>query len=126
MSKKSIRHEGFCPIERVLDVFGRKWKPAIVYALEAEEVLRFNELRRALPRISQRMLAQQLRELERDGIVSRKHFPEIPPRVEYSLTELGQRLTPIGQAIEAWGDKYMYQVERARTRYDRTRINSDQ
>ncbi|MEM1180779.1 MAG: helix-turn-helix domain-containing protein [Acidobacteriota bacterium] len=124
MPKKIIRHDGFCPIERVLDVFGGKWKPAVINALEEEGVLRFNELRRALPDVSQRMLTKQLRELERDGIVSRRHFPDIPPRVEYSLTELGESLRPIGRALDAWGAEKMPEVEEARLAYDRTRVES--
>ena len=119
MPKKQVRHDGLCPVERVIDVFGGKWKPAVIYALENEGTLRFNALRRLISGVSQRMLAQQLRELERDGIVSREHFAEIPPRVEYSLTKLGESLGPIGQAIDAWGDEHMTDVERARQRYDR-------
>ena len=121
MSKKTIRHDGPCPIERVLDVFGRKWKPAIVFCLESEGTLRFNELRRLIPKISQRMLAQQLRELERDGVVSRKQYLEIPPRVEYSLTELGRSFGHVGKALEAWGDAHMSEVEKARERYDESK-----
>ena len=123
MPKKELRHDGLCPVERVIDVFGGKWKPAVIYALEIEGTLRFNELRRLIPGVSQRMLTQQLRELERDGVVSRKHFPEIPPRVEYSLTKLGQSLDPVGQAIEAWGDAHMAEVERSRKQYDRKSAN---
>ncbi|MEM7309024.1 MAG: helix-turn-helix domain-containing protein [Planctomycetota bacterium] len=119
MSKKSIRHDGLCPIERVLDVFGGKWKPAIVYSLMTHGTLRFNELRKLSPGISQRMLTQQLRELERDGVVSREQFLEIPPRVEYTLTELGLSFGPLGEAIEAWGDAHMAAVEKERKKYDR-------
>ena len=118
MSKKAVRHEGLCPIERVLTVFAGKWKPAILFALESEGTLRFNELRRQIPGISQRMLTQQLRELERDGVVSREQFLEIPPRVEYELTSLGQSLSPVEAAIDAWGEAHMPRVEQARKQFD--------
>ncbi|MEM9596565.1 MAG: helix-turn-helix domain-containing protein [Acidobacteriota bacterium] len=124
MSKKAIRHDGPCPIERVLAVFAGKWKPAILFALENEGTLRFNELRRAVPGISQRMLTQQLRELERDGVVSREQFLEIPPRVEYRLTSLGRSLSPVEAAIDAWGEAHMQQVESARGRYDQQQKKS--
>ncbi|MEM9290254.1 MAG: helix-turn-helix domain-containing protein [Acidobacteriota bacterium] len=119
MSKKAVRHDGACPIERVLDVFAGKWKPAILFALENEGTLRFNELRRLTIGISQRMLTQQLRQLERDGVVKREQFLEIPPRVEYSLTDLGRSLSAVESAIDAWGDAHMDEVEEARIRYDR-------
>ena len=119
MAKSRIRHEGLCPIEHVIDVFCGKWKPAIIYALEIDGKLRFNALRRLIPGVSPRMLTHQLRQLERDGIVLREHFPEIPPRVEYSLTELGNTFAPIGQSLAAWRDEYMAQVESARARYDK-------
>ena len=124
MSKKAIRHDGPCPIERVLDVFAGKWKPAILYALETDGTLRFNQLKRQVPGVSQRMLTQQLRELERDGVVSREQFLEIPPRVEYSLTPLGRSLSQIEQAIDAWGEAHMPEVEQARERYDLQRKRS--
>lgn len=124
MAKKQVRHDGLCPVERVIAVFGGKWKPAVIYALETNGTLRFNELRRLIPGVSQRMLTQQLRELERDGIISREHFPEIPPRVEYSLTKLGETLQPVGQAIDDWGNKHMGNVQKARKRYDRKTDNA--
>ncbi|MEM8710687.1 MAG: helix-turn-helix domain-containing protein [Planctomycetota bacterium] len=119
MSKKAIRHDGLCPIERVLDVFAGKWKPAILYALESEGTLRFNQLRDRATGVSPRMLTQQLRELERDGVVKREQFLEMPPRVEYSLTELGRSLSSVEAAIDRWGDQHMGAVETARERYDR-------
>ncbi|MCH9649973.1 MAG: helix-turn-helix transcriptional regulator [Deltaproteobacteria bacterium] len=119
MTNQRIRHEGLCPIEHVIDVFCGKWKPAIIYALEIDGKLRFNALRRVIPGVSQRMLTQQLRQLERDGIVFREHFPEIPPRVEYSLTELGKTFAPIGESLAAWRDEYMTEVQKARAEYDK-------
>ncbi|MEM9404763.1 MAG: helix-turn-helix domain-containing protein [Acidobacteriota bacterium] len=99
-------------------VFAGKWKPAILFALESETTLRFNELKRRIPGVSQRMLTQQLRELERDGVVSREQFLEIPPRVEYTLTPLGRSLSPVEAAIDAWGEAHMRKVESAREQYD--------
>ncbi|MEM8996866.1 MAG: helix-turn-helix domain-containing protein [Acidobacteriota bacterium] len=124
MSKKAIRHGGPCPIERVLAVFAGKWKPAILFSLENGGTLRFNELRRQIPGISQRMLTQQLRELERDGVVAREQFLEIPPRVEYRLTPLGSTLSRVEEAIDRWGQAHMPQVEEAREHYDLQRERS--
>ncbi len=118
MSKRQA-YDGPCPIERVISVFGGKWKPAILFHLEQEGTLRFSELRRLIPEVSQRMLTQQLRDLERDGLVKREHFPEIPPRVEYSATEIAQSLAPVAQAIEKWGRENLEAVHKSRKRYDR-------
>ena len=92
-----------CPVITTLSVIGGKWKPAIIWALTNREVARFNNLRRALAPITQKMLTQQLRELEADGIVSRKIYAEVPPRVEYRLTPYGKTLTPIMQEMAKWG-----------------------
>jgi DNA-binding HxlR family transcriptional regulator len=116
---KLIPNDGPCPVERVLHVFGAKWKPSILFHLETEGTLRFNELRRQVYGITQRMLTNQLRELERDGLVEREHFPEIPPRVEYSLTQLGRTVGPVGQVIDQWGQKHMQKVYKARQQYDK-------
>nr|BBH88124.1 putative HTH-type transcriptional regulator YdeP [Thermosporothrix sp. COM3] len=98
-----------CSAEVTLDVIGGKWK-GIILALLAEQPRRFNELRRELPAITHRMLTLQLRELEADGIVHREIYQQIPPKVEYSLTEFGATLKPILLALQAWGDRYMDQV----------------
>ncbi len=94
-----------CPVEATLDVIGGKWKGVILFDL-LEEPKRFGELRRLLPSITQRMLTHQLRELESDGLVHREVFREVPPRVEYSLTEFGRSLEPILLLMRDWGDKY--------------------
>lgn len=91
-----------CPMEFTLDLIGGKWKGVILYRL-LDGTKRFGELRRLLCRISQRTLTQQLRELEQDGIVARRIFAEVPPRVEYSLTERGQTLAPVLSALMGWG-----------------------
>ena len=94
-----------CPIEVTLDVIGGKWKGMVLYRL-LQGAARFNELRRETPKITQRVLTLQLRELERDGVICRTVHPEVPPRVEYSLTEFGRTLTPILSMMETWGERY--------------------
>lgn len=93
-------------VEATMDVIGGKWKPLIIYYLMGG-TLRFNELRRAMPgNVTQRMLTKHLRELESAGIIHREVYPEVPPRVEYSLTELGRSLRPVLEALQAWGEHY--------------------
>jgi DNA-binding HxlR family transcriptional regulator len=94
-----------CPVEDTLRVIGGLWKVLVIYHL-LKGTRRFNELRRLLGNISHRTLTKQLRELERDGIVKRKVFPVIPPRVEYSLTSLGRRLEPVLLAMDGWGRSF--------------------
>ena len=93
---------GQCPIEATLEVIGGKWKVVILYWLK-ERTLRFGELKRKIPRVSERVLGEQLRELERAGIVRREVYPEVPPRVEYSMTDYGRTLRPIAELMAAWG-----------------------
>lgn len=107
-------------VERVMGVIAGKWKPAIIYALVTGGTLRFNELRRRIPRISQRMLTQQLRDLERHGLVDRVHYPEIPPRVEYSITRLGRGLHPIFRSVCNWAEKNFREVENSVARHRKT------
>ncbi len=99
-----------CPVEATADVLGGKWKAVILYYL-FRGPKRFNELRRLLPNVTQRMLTLQLRELELDGIVNREIFKQIPPRVEYSLTEFGVSLGPIIIQMREWGEVYMEQIQ---------------
>ncbi|RFA34329.1 ArsR family transcriptional regulator [Virgibacillus dokdonensis] len=94
-----------CPVEATLDVIGGKWKGVILYHL-LDGKKRFNELRRFIPGITQRMLSLQLSELEQDGVISRTVFPEVPPRVEYAMTEFGTTLEPIITQMKKWGDQY--------------------
>ncbi|WP_220197638.1 winged helix-turn-helix transcriptional regulator [Ktedonospora formicarum] len=98
-----------CPVEATLDVIGGKWKGIILYKL-LEGSQRFSDLRRQMPAITQRMLTLQLRELEADGIVHREIYKQIPPKVEYSLTEFGKTLEPILLAMLSWGDQYTTQI----------------
>jgi DNA-binding HxlR family transcriptional regulator len=118
MPKKAIDKNSPCPIGSVITVFGGKWKPAILFHLENNGTVRFGQLRKLIPDISQRMLTLQLRELERDGMVTRTQFPEIPPRVEYASTKLALSLTPIFKSIEAWGNKQLKSIHKARKHYD--------
>ena len=92
-----------CPVMRTLEVIGGKWKPIILHYL-AERPRRSGELTRLVPQASGKMLTQQLRELERDRIVRRKVYREVPPKVEYSLSTLGESLRPILLAMCAWGE----------------------
>jgi DNA-binding HxlR family transcriptional regulator len=98
------RKEQKCPAETTLDIIGGRWKVLILWQLFQGE-RRFSELFRALEGITQKMLTQQLRELEKDGIVHRQVYPQIPPKVEYSLTLLGKSLRPVVDAMCEWGLK---------------------
>lgn len=95
-----------CPVEAALDVIGGKWKPLILWAL-GDNVMRFSELQKALPGVNTKMLTKQLRELEEDNVISRKIYPEVPPRVEYAITDFGRTLIPILQALCTWGAAYL-------------------
>jgi len=95
----------FCPVDIPLKIIGGKWKMIILWHL-GDTTKRFNEIRKALPEITEKMLTQQLREMERDGVVHRKVYPEVPPKVEYKVTELGRNLEPVIDALCCWGKKY--------------------
>lgn len=95
-----------CPVEAALAVIGGKWKPIILWWLN-ERTCRFAELRRSIPGITEKMLTQQLRELEADGIVTRTVYPVVPPKVEYSLTPYGRSLDEALRAISLWGKAHM-------------------
>jgi DNA-binding HxlR family transcriptional regulator len=101
MSKEQIG----CPVEITLTLLGNKWKVLILREIFTG-TKRFGELSRGVPGISQKMLTQQLRQMEKDNLVHRKVYAEVPPRVEYSLTEIGRSLSPILDAMHKWGTKY--------------------
>ncbi len=109
-----------CPVEATLDVIGGKWKALILFWLR-DQVCRFGELRRRIPHISERMLTQQLRELEEDGIVHRKVYPIVPPKVEYSLTPYGRTLRPITDLMCNWGKKHLQMPSRHRRVFPKER-----
>lgn len=94
-----------CPVTTTLSVIGGKWKPIILYVV-GEETKRFSQIKKLIPIISQKMLTQQLRELEQDGIIHRHVYPVVPPKVEYTLTEYGRTLMPIMKAMAAWGQRH--------------------
>ncbi len=95
-----------CSVEATLSVIGGKWKPLILHELLHGE-RRFGELGRAIPCASQQMLTQQLRELEMHGIVHRQVYAQIPPKVEYSLTDYGRTLRPVLMAMQEWGERFL-------------------
>ena len=104
---------GCTAVTTTLAIIGGKWKILILYHLCAG-TQRFNELRRLLPDITQRMLTLQLRELEDDGIVHREVYPQVPPKVEYSLTAFGATLIPVIEVMDAWGKQYASECRRHR------------
>jgi DNA-binding HxlR family transcriptional regulator len=99
-----------CSVERALSLIDGKWKIVILYKL-LRGTLRFNELRRLIPAVTQRMLTHQLRELEADGLILRKVYAQVPPKVEYSLSARGRSLEPVLVALKSWGDTNLSSVE---------------
>ncbi|HEX4412266.1 MAG TPA: helix-turn-helix domain-containing protein [Lacipirellulaceae bacterium] len=106
-----------CPAEEAMEVFGGKWQVGIIHHLSVGP-LRFNELRSRLPRITQKMLTQQLCHLQRYGLIKREQFSEIPPRVEYSLMTLGKSMFPLLEQITQWSKKHMHGLREAAGVYD--------
>ena len=106
-----------CPAEAAMNVFGGKWRVGIIHHLR-ESPLRFNALRERMPGITQKMLTQQLRHLQRYGVLERKQLERIPPHVEYSLTPLGKKLLPLLAEITKWASKNMPALDAAALRYD--------
>lgn len=94
-----------CPVEAAMDVIGGKYKVLIVYEL-INGPRRYNEIQKAVPQATPRMLSKQLRELEADGVINRVLYPVVPPRTEYSLTDVGKTLVPIVEALCTWGEHY--------------------
>lgn len=98
-----------CGMGRALNIVGGRWKPAILYKLN-QATMRYGELKKSIEGISERMLVAQLRELEEDKVVERIVYPEVPPRVEYRLTELGKTMGPMLEAMSAWGEIHRQNV----------------
>ncbi|MFE2322882.1 winged helix-turn-helix transcriptional regulator [Streptomyces sp. NPDC059385] len=107
MAKAPRNGPYICGIDAALDVVNGKWKGLILWELETNRVLRFAELRRGMPGVSEKMLTQHLREMEADGLVHREVFAEVPPRVEYSLTEHGRTLNQALGPLGDWGVERM-------------------
>lgn len=103
-----------CEIEVTLEVLSGKWKALILWNLSNHESIRFNEFKRLIPEITQKMLTQQLRDLTNNGLVDKKVYPQVPPMVEYSLTPMGEELIPILEAMDEWGKKF---VDKFKYRY---------
>jgi DNA-binding HxlR family transcriptional regulator len=102
-----------CPVQTTVQLIGNKWKLLILRNLQ-QRPWRFNELRRSLEGISQKVLTDSLRSMEEDGIITRTVYPEVPPRVEYALSEMGESMGPILTAMREWGENYKAQrVEKA-------------
>ena len=97
-----------CPVATTVQLIGNKWKLLIIRNL-LQRPWRFNELHRDLEGISQKVLTDSLRQMESDGIITRTVFPEVPPRVEYALSELGESMRPVLDAMQAWGSSYQAQ-----------------
>jgi DNA-binding HxlR family transcriptional regulator len=97
---------GTCPVEVALSLIGGKWKILILWHLFYDGTLRFGELKKALPGVTQKMLIEQLKDMEADGLVIRTVYAQMPPKVEYSLTELGKSIKCILDPIYSWGEKY--------------------
>jgi DNA-binding HxlR family transcriptional regulator len=110
-----------CPIAPVVDIVFSRWTTPILWQLNAYGRQRFNDLRDLVDGITAKVLTQRLRQLERDGLVSRTMHPEIPPRVEYEITDLGRSLAPVFAALVNWSENHLTDVMQARNNYD----NSD-
>ncbi|KMY51435.1 winged helix-turn-helix transcriptional regulator [Peribacillus loiseleuriae] len=111
IKERILIHDYHCEKELTLSIISGKWKVVILWHLGVEGPHRFSELQRLFPKISHKMLTNQLRELIEDGIVHREVFPEIPPKVEYSMTELGMTLLPIVEMMYEWGKKRIDQIK---------------
>ena len=108
---------GACPISPVVDLVFSRWTTPILWALNESGLLRFVELERRLGGITAKVLTQRLRQLERDGLVRRHYHPEIPPRVEYEITDLGRSLSTVFAALGQWSAAHLPEVEEARAAY---------
>lgn len=112
MAKIDLLDKNFptCPIRNVLSRIGDKWSILILYTLNQKKFTRFKELHRSIPDISQKMLTSTLKTLESDGLIERKAYPEVPPRVEYSVSKRGDTLIPIIEELIAWASRNMKKI----------------
>lgn len=107
-----------CPVRNVIARFGNKWALLVILILSENKVLRFSELKKMIPDVSSRMLSSTLRTLEADGLVSRKVYPEVPPKVEYSLTETRLSLVPFIVQLTEWAQKHMKSIVKHREEFE--------
>lgn len=107
MAKKTLEQYLECPFHLAMSMLEGRWKFAILYVLSRQGTLRFKELERAIPGISTRMLTKELKHLQQHGIVERTAYATVPPKVEYSLTEIGKSTAPVIDAISQWGERYI-------------------
>ncbi len=105
MKRRNFARRPGCAVEATLDLIDGKWKGVILFHLQAG-VLRFGDIRRKMPGITQRMLTKQLRALEEDGLIVRTVYAQVPPRVEYRLSEIGESLRPVIDILKAWGERH--------------------
>lgn len=101
-----LKEFGYERFEKVVNMIGGKWELRIIYVLAFHEILRYGELKRLLSPITHKMLSTQLKELDKDGLINRKEYQQIPPKVEYSLTQMGRDLEPVVREIHNWILKY--------------------
>lgn len=120
MKKKEKQNSMFemCPIRNVIARFGNKWGFLVLLVISEHDTIRFSELSRAIPDISTRVLSSTLRTLEADDLITRKIYPEIPPRVEYSLTPIGKELLPIVKDLTAWASKNLPTIIKHRQKFE--------
>ena len=120
IKKVKQEHTGECPVFLTLSLIANKWSVSILYNLlnVKDNMLRFGELKKALGSITQRELTKHLREFEKSGIVERKVYPEVPPRVEYTLTKLGHSLCVPIEALSAWAEKHGKEVQKKREKFE--------
>jgi len=104
-NKKEVIYS--CPIAYTMNLVAGKWKLVILWHLASEKVMRYGEIKKSLDNITHKMLSQQLKELESDGLIHREAYSQIPPKVEYSLTELGESFLPILESMSKWGTHIM-------------------
>ena len=109
---------GACPVSPVVDLVFSRWTTPILWALNESGMQRFVELERRLGTITSKVLTQRLRQLERDGLVRRHYHPEVPPRVEYEITDLGRSLSTVFAALGEWSAAHLPEVEKARATYE--------
>ena len=119
MNRSDIRDALYpnCPIRNVLSRVGDKWSMLVLFTLESNDTQRFKELQRNIPDISQKMLTVTLKMLEADGLIRREVFPEVPPRVEYSLTKKGKSLLPLIDNLLSWASENMEDIIESRRKF---------